>query len=49
MYSLGLILYFMMAKTLPDKDEVKLKKFKIPEQYSKELYEICCKLIQKDP
>ncbi len=45
MYSLGLILYFMMAKTLPDFDEVEIGIFKLPWHYSKELYDICAKLI----
>ncbi len=51
MYSLGLILHFMMAKTLPDYDDhVETGKFEyIPAQYSKELYEMCAKLLQTKP
>ncbi len=50
MYSLGLILHFMMAKTLPDfVDNVETGIFKLPSHYSKELYELCTLLIKEKP
>ncbi len=34
MYSLGLVLYFMMAKKLPHYSEVKSGELRVPEEYS---------------
>ncbi len=44
MYSLGLILHFMMAKSLP-KDQ----KINIPKQYSQEIYDLVCFLLRPEP
>ncbi len=50
MYSLGIILYFMMTKRRPKyDDEIKTGLFMIPDEYSKELYDICGKLLKKKP
>ncbi len=50
-YALGLILHFMMAKTLPDIDDhVEIGEFTlIPDHYSSHLYELCAKLLKIKP
>ncbi len=43
MYSLGIILHFMMTKKVPVYSKhIEKGYFEIPSTYSKELYEICC-------
>ncbi len=50
MYSLGLILHFMLVKDLPDYyDNLKTGNFKVPKHYSKEIYELLGKLLKKKP
>ncbi len=40
-YSLGLILYYMMTNTGPSEKEVATEEFKFPKEYSKEITEMC--------
>ena len=44
MYSLGLILYFMLTKELPMDDEIN-----IPMEYSQEIYDMCMLLLRYEP
>ncbi len=49
-YSLGLILHFMMAKDLPNYvNNVKTGNFKIPSVYSKNIVELMESMLKKKP
>ena len=51
MYSLGLILHFMLMKDLPDFfNNVEKEKFDIDlKSYSQAIYDICAGLLKKEP
>lgn len=44
-YSLGLVLYFMLTKDLPQYNE----QLKIPTKYSQEILDLCTYLLREDP
>ncbi len=49
-YSLGLILHYMLARNFPDlKDNVKTGIFSIPTEYSDDIVALLPKLLKKNP